>query len=214
MRLTWVDHIEDEDATGELAEFYAEGKKWEWADGRVPAIYKVLSLRPKIAVAKEELRLAVFGGEEEPTIGHRRSEMINLVVSGLNNCRFCASAHAGALLRREHATLPEAVQLFTNWRAVELSEQDQAMLEYCEKLSFDPSRMTEADIEELRRVGFSDENIVDIVAHVAYRHWINRVHDALGVDLTQMDIYDQVVPFVEAIGGPKAGTTFSAGPES
>jgi uncharacterized peroxidase-related enzyme len=214
MRLMWVDHVEDEEATGELAEFYAKGKATGIAKGRVPTFYKALSLRPKIAIAKEELRLAVFGGEEEPTIGHRRSEMINLVVSGLNNCRFCASAHAGALLQREHATLPEAVQLFTNWRAVELSEQDRAMLEYCEKLSFDPSSMTEEDIEGLRRVGFSDENIVDIVAHVAYRHWINRVHDALGLDLTQMDIYDRVIPFVEAIGGPKKGTTFSVAPGS
>jgi uncharacterized peroxidase-related enzyme len=214
MRMMWVDNIEDDDATGELAEFYARGRETGIAEGRVPTFYKVLSLRPKIAVAKEDLRLAVFGGEEEPTIGHRRSEMINLVVSGLNDCRFCASAHAGALLQREHATLPEAVQLFTNWRAVELSEQDRVMLEYCEKLSFYPSQMTEEDIEGLRRVGFSDENIVDIVAHVAYRHWINRVHDALGVDLTQMDIYDQVIPFVEAIGGPKEGTTFSRAAES
>jgi uncharacterized peroxidase-related enzyme len=51
------------------------------------------------------------------------------------------------------------------------------------KLTLTPAAMTEADIEELRGHGFSDEAIHDAVQVAAYFNYINRVCDGLGVDL-------------------------------
>ncbi len=55
------------------------------------------------------------------------------------------------------------------------------MLEFAEKLTYDPRGMTEDDLDKLRGVGFSDENVVDIVLVTAYRNFINRVHIALAL---------------------------------
>ena len=58
------------------------------------------------------------------------------------------------------------------------------MLEFSEKLTFTPGQLSKADMEELRQVGFSDREILGIVLAVAYRNFITRVADMLGVELT------------------------------
>jgi alkylhydroperoxidase family enzyme len=43
--------------------------------------------------------------------------------------------------------------------------------------------MTQSDLEPLRGAGLSDTEILDAVQVIAYFNYINRVADALGVDL-------------------------------
>jgi len=57
------------------------------------------------------------------------------------------------------------------------------MLRYAVKLTESPSAMTEADVEALRRVGFSDTDILHIVEVTAYYAYANRVADGLGIPL-------------------------------
>jgi uncharacterized peroxidase-related enzyme len=51
------------------------------------------------------------------------------------------------------------------------------------KLTREPARVTAADLAPLRRVGLTDRDILDAVQVIAYFNYINRVADALGVDL-------------------------------
>jgi len=61
------------------------------------------------------------------------------------------------------------------------------MLEFSEKLTFAPGQLNEADVRELRNVGFSDQEILAIVLAAAYRNFITRVADLLGVELTDTE---------------------------
>jgi uncharacterized peroxidase-related enzyme len=70
-----------------------------------------------------------------------------------------------------------------DWRTADLSEVDAALCTYAEKLTREPQAMGEADVEGLRRLGLSDEAIHDAVQVVSYFNYINRVADALNVDL-------------------------------
>jgi len=54
---------------------------------------------------------------------------------------------------------------------------------YAEKLTREPSRMTAADLDPLRAAGLTDADILDAVQVIAFFNYINRVADALGVDL-------------------------------
>ena len=56
------------------------------------------------------------------------------------------------------------------------------MLEFCEKMTFQQSQMSERDVQKLRDVGFDDKEILSIVLTAAYRNFISRVADALGVE--------------------------------
>ena len=56
------------------------------------------------------------------------------------------------------------------------------MLAYAEKLTINPSQMTKADLEGLRR-HFSEEQCYDIVLIASLFNFIDRIADAFGVEL-------------------------------
>jgi hypothetical protein len=81
----WIRYVEEDEAEGELAAFYEEIRRQSPA-GVVPDMMKVLSIRPKLAIAKENMRRALIG--DASSLGARRADMISVVVSGLNDCAF------------------------------------------------------------------------------------------------------------------------------
>ena len=70
-----------------------------------------------------------------------------------------------------------------NFRTAGLSDRRVAMLTYAEKLTTHPSDVTETDINELRGVGMSDRDILDLVEVIAYFAYANRIADGLGIQL-------------------------------
>jgi uncharacterized peroxidase-related enzyme len=161
----------------------------------VPDVVRVLALRPDVAKAQAELRDRLL---DAPTLGERRAQLISLAVSGINGCAYCGTAHAGTMVARGDLTPVEAAQLFKDWRHLDLSEEDRAMLEFAEKLTFEPSRIGERDVNALRAAGFDDIGVYDIVLLTAYRNFINRVNDGLGVSTAKLrdrfgeDIADRI----------------------
>ncbi|MEE8467366.1 MAG: peroxidase [Planctomycetota bacterium] len=71
----------------------------------------------------------------------------------------------------------------TDWRSAGLPEADQALCRYAEKLTREPAKMTEGDVDVLRRAGFDDVAIHDAIQVISYFNYINRVADAIHVDL-------------------------------
>jgi uncharacterized peroxidase-related enzyme len=68
-----------------------------------------------------------------------------------------------------------------DYRRAPLAPADRAMLEFAERLTRAPWGMGRADVDELRRYGFDDRDVHDIVQIAAYFNYINRVADGLGV---------------------------------
>lgn len=95
--------------------------------------------------------------------------------------------HAHALDLRAEVAGPEgerlAAALLEDWRAAPLCEADRALCAYAEKLTLRPSAMERADLELLRRSGFDDLAIHDAIQVVGYFNYINRLADAVHVDL-------------------------------
>jgi len=72
-----------------------------------------------------------------------------------------------------------------NWRAVGLAEAESALLDYAERVTVSPHACNETDIAGLREAGWNDAAIHDTVQVIAYFNYINRVADALGVELEE-----------------------------
>jgi len=70
-----------------------------------------------------------------------------------------------------------------DWRKAELDAPERALCAFAEKLSLTPSAMAESDLAALRATGLDDVAIHDAVQVIAYFNYINRVADALHVDL-------------------------------
>ena len=79
-------------------------------------------------------------------------------------------------------------QVKDDWRQMELSAAEYAMLEFAEKLTLTPSNMREADVQKLRDVGWTDRDILDIVHVCAYFNFRVRMVDGLGLEVADWQI--------------------------
>jgi uncharacterized peroxidase-related enzyme len=70
-----------------------------------------------------------------------------------------------------------------DWTRTELSAQDEALCAYAIKLTETPAAMSRADVDKLRAVGLDDVAIHDAIQVVSYFNYINRVADAVHVEL-------------------------------
>ena len=64
-----------------------------------------------------------------------------------------------------------------------LDDETLAIVEYVEKLTKEPSEMTENDIQTLRKAGLSDNQILSIVMITSMFAFMNRLADGLGVEI-------------------------------
>ncbi len=99
----------------------------------------------------------------------------------------------------------------TNWREARLSDADYAMLEFSEKLTLLPCDMKEENVRGLRRHGFTDREILSITLAAAYRNFITRVADALGVELRQGENYTPEILHAFGVTKEEAQTTMYGG---
>jgi uncharacterized peroxidase-related enzyme len=68
-----------------------------------------------------------------------------------------------------------------DYRTAPISEQDRVMLDYVVQITKDATRISPADHERLRAVGFDDKGILQITLIASWFNYVNRVADALGV---------------------------------
>ena len=68
-----------------------------------------------------------------------------------------------------------------DYRSAPISEQEKVMLDYVVQITRDATRISPADHDRLRSVGFDDQGILQITLIASWFNYINRVADALGV---------------------------------
>ena len=117
-------------------------------------------------------------------------EIIGVYVSLLNECRYCIDHHYAGLLRllnddQKSAAIRAALD--ENNPAAAFDGKELAGLLYVEKLTTNPTGLTSADIESLRKAGFSDGAILEINQVTAYFAYANRTVLGLGIN-TEGDI--------------------------
>ena len=85
-------------------------------------------------------------------------------------------------LREEDPDSQLAQQMGHDYRNAGLTHKQFIMLEFAEVLTLDPGNMKLEFVEELRNVGWTDEDIVDIVHITALYNYMVRVVDGLGIE--------------------------------
>jgi uncharacterized peroxidase-related enzyme len=68
-----------------------------------------------------------------------------------------------------------------DYQSAPISHQDRVMLDYVVQVTKDATRISPADLDGLREVGFNDQAILQITLIASWFNYINRVADALGV---------------------------------
>ncbi len=175
--MAWIEVLERENAQGQLSEIYDEVSRKR---GGIANVYKIHSMNPPTLKAHLELYMSLLyrkGG-----LSRAQREMIAVTVSALDECEYCVVHHSEALARYVKST-ETLKSLRQDYRETDLPEKERAMLDYCAKLTMDPYKMRERDVEELRTTGFTDSEILDINLITSYFNFVNRVVLGLGVEL-------------------------------
>ena len=113
-------------------------------------------------------------------------EMIAVVVSSINGCFYCLTAH-GAAVRELSGDPILGEMMVMNYRVADLEPKQRAMLDFAAKVTEASRKIEEADRQALRDVGFSDRDIWDIINVAAFFNMTNRVASA--TDMRPNDEY-------------------------
>lgn len=148
-------------------------------------IIKIHSLRPHTLRGHLALYKNVLHHSSN-TLPRWYLEAIGVYVSMLNECAYCVAHHKEGIKKNsadqaDAMKIIEALQqgkpeLFFNGLFLE-------GLNYAKALTVSPSSIQEDDIMRLRRVGFSDGEILEINQVCAYFNYANRTVLGLGVNL-------------------------------
>jgi uncharacterized peroxidase-related enzyme len=115
-------------------------------------------------------------------------EMIAVVVSSINRCFYCLTAH-GAAVRELSGDAKLGEMMVMNYRVADLDTRTRAMLDFAAQVTVESYTIEEADRQALRDIGFSDRDIWDIANVAAFFNMTNRVASA--TDMRPNDEYHE-----------------------
>jgi uncharacterized peroxidase-related enzyme len=142
--------------------------------GAVPNLVATMANSPAVARAYLGFAQALAG-----CLPLRLREQIALVVGEANACGYCVAAHT-ARGRRAGLTEQETKEAR---RASSRDGKEQAALVFARKVVQDRGVVTDDDVEQLRRAGYTDGQVGEIVANVALNIFTNYFNHVAGTEL-------------------------------
>lgn len=143
------------------------------AFGMTPNMFKAVGNSPAALQAMWGFFGALGGG----TLGAQLGEQIAVAVANRNACEYCLAAHT-VLGKQAGATAEQMA-------AAQVGRSDHprtaAALAFALKVVENRAQITDADVANLHEVGFNDEQVVEILAHVALNLFTNYVNVAFEV---------------------------------
>lgn len=140
--------------------------------GFVPNVFLALANRPDEFRAFFAYHDALM--EKEGGLSKGEREMIVVATSAHNQCIYCVVAH-GAILRIREKNPQLADQISSNYRKADITPRQKAMLNFALKVSKSSYEISNDDIEDMRELGFSNDDIWDIGAISALFALSNRM---------------------------------------
>ncbi len=136
--------------------------------GRVPNMYQVMANSPAVLEAYVKFNGALSGG----TLGSKMAELIALATAETNACSYCLSAHTffGARVGLSEEQMLEGRGFYSS------GEKANTGLLFVKKMLEAPKEISSSDIEPLRNAGYSDGDILEIVANVIRNIFTNYIN--------------------------------------
>jgi uncharacterized peroxidase-related enzyme len=177
---SWIQFVPYDDAQGKLKTLYDRIKG---PNNNVDNIMLVHSLRPHTLEGHVVLYKNVLHHTSN-SLPKWLLETVGVYVSLLNNCSYCVEHHFNGLqrlLRDDTRSQKMRLALEQNDFETVFNTREQAILRYAQALTLQPSSVNENLILELRGVGLSDGEILEVNQITAYFAYANRTVLGLGV---------------------------------
>lgn len=167
-----LQRIESSAATGKAKDLLDAVKQ---KMGATPNIFTAFANSPAALEGYLALNNALTGG----VLDTKLREKLSLVVAGYNGCGYCASAHN---FLGKKAGIPQE-ELQKNLQGKSSENKDQGALAFAIELLKNRGKISDSTLANIRRLGFSDEEIVEILAHVAMNVFTNYFNEAFQTEI-------------------------------
>ncbi len=143
--------------------------------GIVPNIFATLVHSPKVLEGFLSLNSALGQGLLPAAL----REQIALTIAGANGCDYCASAHTAI----GKGAGVSAEELASSLEGQSSDAKTQAALGFVRKAVAARGWVDNDDVQALRDAGFSDGEVVEIVAHIGVNLLTNYFNHIVGTDI-------------------------------
>jgi uncharacterized peroxidase-related enzyme len=144
--------------------------------GFVMNLSRLWGWRPEIAEGFRNLRNVLT---DESTLSKRELGVIVCATAASLGDSYCALAWGRSLSTAADPTTAAAVLRGTESQG--LTARDRAISKWARKVVQDPNATTSVDVEDLRMAGFTEREIIEATAFIAFRLAFSTINDALGV---------------------------------
>ena len=144
--------------------------------GQVPNMFRLISNSPETLNGYVALNTALGAGK----LDAKTRERIALAVAEANKCNYCLAAHS--FLGENVAKLAMDEILSARSGKSSDAKADKAV-KFAVKVVKERGQVHSTDLEDLRNVGYSDAEIVEIVGHVALNTLTNYMNEVFKTEI-------------------------------
>jgi len=144
--------------------------------GSVPNMFRAISLSPQTL----EGHLGLFGALGKGTLPAQTRERIALAVAEVNGCSYCLSAHT--YLGRTFAKLDDA-EITANRNGASNDLKADAAVRFAAKVARERGHVSDADLAAVKAAGYTDPQLIEIVAHIALNSWTNYFNEVFKTEI-------------------------------
>jgi uncharacterized peroxidase-related enzyme len=144
--------------------------------GVVPNLFRIVGNSP----AALEGYLGLSGALGKGQLDARTRARLALVVAEGNGCDYCLSAHT--YLGKNASGLTDA-EMAANREGGSADAKAEAAVRFAARVVRERGHVSEADVAAVKAAGYSDAQLVEIIAHVALNTLTNYVNEALKTDI-------------------------------
>lgn len=144
--------------------------------GSAPNLFRVLGNSP----AALEGFLGLNGALGKGKLDGKTRERFALAVAEINGCGYCLSAHT--YLGKNLAKLDDA-EITANRNGASNDPKADAAVRFAAKIVRERGHVSDADVSAVKAAGYGDDEIVEIVAHVALNTLTNYINEVAKTDI-------------------------------
>lgn len=139
--------------------------------GHIPNFARTFAARPAVFDAWKQLNGAI-----KASMDLRRYELATLAAATALKSSYCSIAH-GQVLAEKFFTPEEVAALATT---PPTDPVDRAVMAFARKVTLEADQITQQDVDELKALGLSDEDVFDVSLAAAARCFFSKTLDATG----------------------------------
>lgn len=144
--------------------------------GTVPNLFRLVANSP----AALEGYLGMFGALSKGTLPAATRERVALAVAEINGCDYCLAAHT--YLGKSLAKLDDA-EIAANRGGVSNDPKADAAVRFAVEVARRQGRVGDEDLHAVRKAGYDDSQVIEIVQHVALNFWTNSINGVARTDI-------------------------------